>query len=157
VSVTLYPFICTKTTYSLNVPQYAATEADHRRKVHNAFNAIGSGFRRAGDCVLRFTTDAIDDHLFCDGSTLQITSFPQLYAVIGTRFGGDGVTTFALPDTTAGVLFTATAPTQTVSDGGTVSTGGTVTTPTDPGQTGGTTGGNVSSGGRPRNPDERIP
>ena len=36
--------------------------------------------------------------LRCDGSTVNIADYPDLYAVIGTTFGGDGVTTFELPD-----------------------------------------------------------
>ncbi|HSY20139.1 MAG TPA: tail fiber protein, partial [Candidatus Acidoferrales bacterium] len=35
---------------------------------------------------------------FCDGSLIQISQYPTLYACIGTNYGGDGVTTFALPD-----------------------------------------------------------
>lgn len=38
------------------------------------------------------------DFLPCDGRLLQIRQSTALFAVIGTRFGGDGVTTFALPD-----------------------------------------------------------
>jgi len=34
----------------------------------------------------------------CDGSSLLIVEFPELYKVIGTTYGGDGVKTFALPD-----------------------------------------------------------
>ena len=33
-----------------------------------------------------------------DGSLLQIAAYPVLFDVFGTTFGGDGVTTFALPD-----------------------------------------------------------
>jgi microcystin-dependent protein len=36
--------------------------------------------------------------LACDGQLLAISAYPLLYAVVGTRYGGDGVTTFALPD-----------------------------------------------------------
>lgn len=35
---------------------------------------------------------------FCDGSLLQIAENDVLFALIGTRFGGDGQVTFALPD-----------------------------------------------------------
>lgn len=35
---------------------------------------------------------------FCNGQLLQIMDNIELYAVIGTTFGGDGRTTFALPD-----------------------------------------------------------
>lgn len=34
----------------------------------------------------------------CDGSSLAIASYPALYALIGTSYGGDGVTSFNLPD-----------------------------------------------------------
>jgi microcystin-dependent protein len=33
-----------------------------------------------------------------DGSLLSVTDNPELFAVIGTTYGGDGVSTFALPD-----------------------------------------------------------
>ena len=38
------------------------------------------------------------DELFCDGQLLQISQFSALFQLIGTTYGGDGVTTFALPD-----------------------------------------------------------
>ena len=34
----------------------------------------------------------------CHGELLQISQNNALFALIGTTFGGDGVTTFALPD-----------------------------------------------------------
>jgi len=34
----------------------------------------------------------------CDGSLLSVSSYPSLFSLIGTRFGGDGRTTFAVPD-----------------------------------------------------------
>lgn len=34
----------------------------------------------------------------CNGSLLQIVTNQALYSLIGTKFGGDGRTTFALPD-----------------------------------------------------------
>lgn len=34
----------------------------------------------------------------CDGTHLQIRDFQALFTVIGTRYGGDGHKTFALPD-----------------------------------------------------------
>lgn len=36
--------------------------------------------------------------LECNGATLQISQYPELYAAIGTTYGGDGVTTFVLPN-----------------------------------------------------------
>ena len=34
----------------------------------------------------------------CDGSLLQISQYEALFSLIGTTYGGDGQTTFALPD-----------------------------------------------------------
>jgi microcystin-dependent protein len=34
----------------------------------------------------------------CDGRLLLISQYTQLYSVLGTTYGGDGRTTFALPD-----------------------------------------------------------
>jgi len=34
----------------------------------------------------------------CDGKLLLIAAYPNLYKVIGTTYGGDGIRTFALPD-----------------------------------------------------------
>lgn len=34
----------------------------------------------------------------CDGSTKSIQDYALLYSLIGTRFGGDGRTTFAVPN-----------------------------------------------------------
>jgi microcystin-dependent protein len=36
--------------------------------------------------------------LFCHGQILSIASYDTLFNLIGTTYGGDGVTTFALPD-----------------------------------------------------------
>lgn len=35
---------------------------------------------------------------FCHGQQLRIASNPALYSLIGNSYGGDGVSTFALPD-----------------------------------------------------------
>ena len=36
--------------------------------------------------------------VFCWGQTLQISQYAALFALIGTQFGGDGTTTFGVPD-----------------------------------------------------------
>jgi microcystin-dependent protein len=41
---------------------------------------------------------APQDWALCQGQTLQITQYQALYSLIGCRYGGDGRTTFALPD-----------------------------------------------------------
>jgi microcystin-dependent protein len=35
---------------------------------------------------------------YCDGSLLSIAQYSALYSLLGTTYGGDGQTTFALPD-----------------------------------------------------------
>lgn len=35
---------------------------------------------------------------FCEGQILQINQYQALFSLIGTTYGGNGVTTFALPD-----------------------------------------------------------
>jgi microcystin-dependent protein len=41
---------------------------------------------------------APENWAFCDGALLNIREYGPLYQQIGTRYGGDGRTTFALPD-----------------------------------------------------------
>ena len=36
--------------------------------------------------------------MLCEGQLLAIADFDTLFNVIGTTYGGDGETTFALPD-----------------------------------------------------------
>jgi len=38
------------------------------------------------------------DWAFCEGQVLSISEFSALYNLIGTTYGGDGTTTFNLPD-----------------------------------------------------------
>ncbi len=38
------------------------------------------------------------DWLACDGKILNISSYPALFQLIGNKFGGDGISNFALPD-----------------------------------------------------------
>ena len=41
---------------------------------------------------------APEDWAICDGRLLSVNDFPPLYALIGTTYGGNGTTTFGLPD-----------------------------------------------------------
>ena len=36
--------------------------------------------------------------MFCDGSLLPISQYQPLFSLLGTTYGGDGITTFGLPD-----------------------------------------------------------
>jgi len=57
--------------------------------------------------------------LLCDGTVVTIAAYPRLFAVIGNRYGGDGSTNFALPDSRGRVL----AGVGTTTDSGGITTG----------------------------------
>lgn len=58
----------------------------------------GSLLPFAGTIIAFGGTFAPDGWLVADGSMLQIEEYPQLFGAIGNTFGGDGESTFALPD-----------------------------------------------------------
>ena len=43
----------------------------------------------------------------CNGATLQISQNTALFSLLGTMYGGDGVSTFALPDLSAKTPFSS--------------------------------------------------
>jgi hypothetical protein len=51
-----------------------------------------------GTIVLNVSIYYSSDYLPADGRLVQITAYNELFTVIGTLYGGDGRTTFALPD-----------------------------------------------------------
>lgn len=61
--------------------------------------------------------------LWCDGSLKNISDYPKLFAAIGARFGGDGVTTFAVPNTQGRATFGVGNTTDSGGAVGTVSLG----------------------------------
>ena len=50
--------------------------------------------------------------LYCDGSLQSISNYPTLFQLIGTTYGGDGQTTFGLPDLRGRVPMGAATSTQ---------------------------------------------
>lgn len=44
------------------------------------------------------------DWMICNGSLLSVHQYQALFALIGTTYGGDGVNTFAIPDTRGRIL-----------------------------------------------------
>lgn len=45
-----------------------------------------------------FTGSAVPEGwMVCEGQTLAVSAYPELFAVLADRFGGNGVSTFALP------------------------------------------------------------
>jgi len=53
-----------------------------------------------GQIALFGTNYAIQNFAICDGSLLQISQWPEQFAILGTAYGGDGINTFALPKLT---------------------------------------------------------
>jgi microcystin-dependent protein len=51
-----------------------------------------------GQIILFAGNFAIQNYAVCDGSLLSIANNEALFALIGTTYGGDGQSTFALPD-----------------------------------------------------------
>lgn len=154
----VYWFICSRSAYPVVVPTVASSQGNFNRQVANATAGLRNSRHAVGDLLARPVSNAIKDHLLCDGSAVARVSFPQLFAEIGTEWGeGDGTTTFNLPSLIGAALPTApVAPEQVITDS-TVSTGGTITGPAATGQTGGSTGGNITTGGRPRSLSLDIP
>ena len=56
--------------------------------------------------------------LLCDGHLKSIASFELLFAVISTYYGGDGITTFAVPDLSARAALCAGIPSKSMSEAG---------------------------------------
>lgn len=54
--------------------------------------------------VVQFAFDFAPLHyLLCDGATYPTHQYGALFVTIGTTYGGDGVTTFKVPDLTGAV------------------------------------------------------
>ncbi|MGK6354618.1 tail fiber protein [Sphingomonas sp. DT-207] len=70
---------------SLAMTYMIATESGGMAPAAGAVAAFGGGRAPAG-------------WLACDGSLLQISAYTELFSVIGTLYGGDGVSSFALPN-----------------------------------------------------------
>lgn len=140
-----FAFICVRTTADPVIPSAGLSAAEFQRKTSGYTKAIAGGVLEAGVVDFHALQNARPNRLICDGSLYDPASFPDLFAKIGATFGGDGVSTFAVPDYTGALTIAAPTVPTTVDDSGTVSSGETVT---DAGDVGGTTGGNVPSGGR---------
>ena len=51
-----------------------------------------------GEIIMFAGTYAPRDWAFCNGQLIQIIQNQALFSILGTSFGGDGRTTFGLPD-----------------------------------------------------------
>jgi microcystin-dependent protein len=50
-----------------------------------------------GTVILSECLFEVDDFILTDGRTLLISEYPELFAAIGIRFGGDGIINFKIP------------------------------------------------------------
>lgn len=51
-----------------------------------------------GQIILFAGTYPPKNYVFCDGGLLQIYMYEALFAILGTKYGGDGEQTFGIPD-----------------------------------------------------------
>lgn len=69
------------------------------------------------------------DWALCQGQELSIDQYQALFALLSNRFGGDGITTFHLPDLRGRVILGTGVPLQSQTNYVHASTGGNVATP----------------------------
>ncbi|MCC3156167.1 tail fiber protein [Hymenobacter sp. 15J16-1T3B] len=62
------------------------------------FGSGGTGTPYIGEIAIFAGNFAPAGWAFCDGSLLPISEYDTLFNLIGTTYGGDGESTFALPD-----------------------------------------------------------
>jgi hypothetical protein len=155
VSGVLYWFICTNAAYPSAVPVVAGSQANFNRQAANAIAGLNKTRHEVGSLLVRPTADPVNNHLLCDGTAIDRTAFPQLFAMLGTSWGaGNGTTTFNIPNLIAqagqpaALPIAITAPVQTVAETTVSTTDTVIVEPTAPTETGGGKGGNIISGGR---------
>ena len=61
-------------------------------------NAVVNELPLIGDIIMFAGNFAPGNYFFCNGQLLSTTDYDALFSLIGTTYGGDGQTTFALPD-----------------------------------------------------------
>jgi microcystin-dependent protein len=77
-----------------------------------------SSFPYIGEIMLAAFDFAPQGHALCDGQLLPISQHEALFALIGTTYGGDGESTFAMPDLRGRVpIGTGQHPTSSASYG----------------------------------------
>lgn len=71
-------------------------------EVKAALDALGGGssggWGRVGDIVTSMQTAESTEWKLANGQLLNPATYPDLFTLFGTTYGGDGVTTFGLPD-----------------------------------------------------------
>ncbi len=62
----------------------------------NTVSADTEGF--LGEITIFASSFPPRNHMYCDGQLLPIANYQALFSLLGTKYGGDGRTTFALPN-----------------------------------------------------------
>ena len=75
--------------------------------LEGAIATLHSLSSRVGLAAFNFAPEGF---VSCDGTHLEAVKYPDLFDLLGARFDGDGVRTFATPDLSALREFTATLP-----------------------------------------------
>jgi hypothetical protein len=76
----------------------AGTAALFGRSTNNASTGSGGATCTLGEILLTAGNTAPAGTLLADGQLLSISSNAALFALLGTTYGGNGTTTFAVPD-----------------------------------------------------------
>jgi hypothetical protein len=78
-------------------PQTAVTDKSSRKSWDDLADRVQRGqVAIGGSYAFPAALDPPDNTLEADGSVVLIATYPELFAVYGVTFGGDGITTFAL-------------------------------------------------------------
>lgn len=66
--------------------------------VNQNLTVNGNQYLPVGSLTLFVGSSAPAGWILCQGQLLSVSSYPSLFSVIGTTYGGDGVNNFGLPD-----------------------------------------------------------
>jgi len=88
---------CHKRELPLDLSQFGVQEGATGTNTNNAAAADGAPCT-LGQILLTASTSVTAGGVPANGQVLQISDNAPLYALFGTTYGGDGKTTFALPD-----------------------------------------------------------
>jgi len=85
-------------------------------------SAFSQSFPMPIGCVVNYLSwDIPPSFLFCDGTEYNISDYPYLFNTLKDTYGGDGITTFAVPDLTGefitGIEQNTNPPTYTLAGG----------------------------------------
>jgi len=83
----------------------APLEAATKTYVDDAMSSVIAGGIPPGHVSAYAGDSAPPGYLMCDGTLYLIEDYPQLAAVVGVKYGGDGTTTFAVPNLKGRAIF----------------------------------------------------